>query len=306
MITEQLAETKVMGLNGWLTKAIALSIDLPTEDDVVDFCTCSYMCDYIEDAWVYPSDVDNTYKNDYRSVLVTLRDSNSSYSFKLLKSDGVEIDLTDNTYGELFDVGFNTVQPLKVGYRIDWVNVYNLHGVGSYQIQVSQTDFGNTVSATSHVFSVKVWNEVASNLSVKLEWVQTGAILNGEDFGGMEWRNMVRIKGRFGSMNPEYEINRLVDSSQHDIDVQTTKVNKYVLETQLLPDFIGDVVTDNIVLTDMIYISINDIFNYKQYRRLPVSFDGSIEAGDDYSTNNRKLFRINLKDRLALQKRNFI
>ncbi len=306
MIFSEIAASKEMALKGWLCESISLTIDLPKESDVVDFCTCSFICDYSENAWVFPEDIANTYKNDYRSVLVTLRDISSSYSFKLIKYDGTEINLIDNTYGELFDVGFNAIQPLKAGYRIDWVNVYNLHGSGNYKIQVSQTDFGNEITKTSHVFNVRIWDEVLSNISVKWEWVQTGAILNGEDYGGMEWCNMVRLQGRFGAMAPEYEINRLVDSNQRDIDIQTTKVNKYTLDTLLLPDFMGDVVTDNAVMTDEIFISVNDIFSYKQYRRLPVTFDGSIDAGDDYATNNRKLFKISFKDRLALQKRNYI
>ncbi|PHR23617.1 MAG: hypothetical protein COA36_16940 [Desulfotalea sp.] len=306
MIFSTITLGKEMALRGWLCTENGLGIELPKVSDVVDFCTCSFMCNYNEKVWVFPSDLTNTYKNDYRSVLVTLRDTTSSYTFKVIKADGTEINLIDNTYGELFDVGFNTTQPLKAGYRIDWVLIYNAFGAGNYQIEVTQTDFGTTVTALSHVFTVQVWNELASNMSVKVEFVQMGAILNGEDYRGMEWSNMVRINGKFGSLAPEYEINRLVDSNQRDIDIQTTKVNKYTLECALLPDFIGDMFTDNIVLTDSIFISVNDIFNYKQYRRLEVTFDGSIDAGDDYSTNNRKLFKVSLKDKATLQKRNFL
>lgn len=306
MIISELPDTRTMALRGWLTIDFTLGIELKKSRPTIDFCTCSYICDYEELTLVWPQDITDEYRNDYRSVLVTLLDASSTYSFKIIASDGTEIPLVNNDYGKLFDVGFNTVQPLKAGYRIDWYLVYDQFGPGKYQIEVSQTDFGNTVTSLSHTFNVQLFDELRSNLTVKLEWIQKGAILNGEDYGGMSWPNMVRLRGRFGSVAPEYEINRLIDSFQRDVDIQTTKYNRYTLTTQTLPDFIGDELTDNAVLTDEIFVSVNDIFNYKQYRKLPVTFDSSVELGEDYATNNRKLFTVSFKDVLSLQKRNFI
>jgi hypothetical protein len=306
MIIKQLASTKIMGLNGWLTTDSSTVINLPTSSDGVDFCVCSFMCEYEESAWVYPVDASNSYKNDYKGIITTLLDNSSTYAFKLIDGLGNEIDLIDNTYGELFPVGFNASQPLKVGYRIDWVDVYNLHGYGKYKIQVSQTDFGNTVISTSHRFNVRVFNELASNNSIKLETVQSGVILNGEDFGGMQWRNMTRLRGKFGLLAPEYDINRLVDSSNKDVDIQTTKFNKYNMEVELVPSSVGNILMNENVLTDEIYISVNDIFNYEQYRRLPVVFDGNVEPSDDNVRNNMKYFNISFKDRFSKMKRNFV
>jgi hypothetical protein len=306
MIFSEFLTGKEMLLSGWLCKSSGRIIEFPKPSAEIGFCTCEFLCDYGEDAWVYPTDSTDSYRNDYRAILITLLDPLSTYTFELVDSTGAKTPLADVTHGELFPLGFNTVQPLKVGFRVDWLKVYNSLGLGSYKIKVTQTDYGTTTESLSHSFHVRVFDECASNLTVKIETVQSGIILNGEDYGGMNWYNMVRVRGTFGAMAPQYEIDRLVDSSRQDIDIQTTKYNKYSLSTELLPDFIGDILTDDTVLTDEIFISVNDIWNYKQYRRLPVTFEGSVEAGEDYRKNNRKTFNITLKDRKSKLKRNFV
>lgn len=306
MIFSEIASGKEMKLAGWLCSTPAKVIILPEEETLVDFCTCFFVCDYEEDAYVYLDDPLDEYKNDYRSILITLKDSSSTYEFFLVDSTDSEIALVDNTYGQLFDVGFNTVQPLKVGYRVDWVKVYELLGVGQYRIRVKQTDFGNTVTVDSHKFNLRVFNEVQSNHTVKIETVQTGKVLNGEDYGGMDWANMIRIKGTFKGESPQYEIDRVQDANYQDIDIQVEKFNQYTLQTELLPSSIGDIITDYVALTDKIEVSTNDIFNYKQYRQLPVTFTGDLESGEDYSRNNRKRFTVTFKDVDSKLKRNFV
>lgn len=306
MIFEEVVSGKDMLLAGWLCRASGRVIEFPRTKPESEFCLCSWMCDYTENAWVFPDDVDDSYKNDYKAFLATLLDASSTNTFTLIDASENEYILNDSTYGEYFPLGFNTVQPLKVGYRIDWIKVYDLLGGGYYTVKSEQVDFGNTTETISHKYHVRLFDVKASNHSIKLETVQTGIILNGEDYGGMEWKNMVRIKGTFGAIAPQYEINRLQDSDRRDIDVQTSKFNQYTLSTELIPDFIGDIITDDNVLTDQIFISVNDIFNYKQYRRLEVVFDGSITAGDDYSMNNRKTFAVTMKDRYTKLKRHFV
>lgn len=306
MIFNEIAAGKEMKLAGWLCSTPAKVIILPKEETLLDFCTCFFICDYEENAYADLNDPEDKYKNDYRSILITLKDSSSSYEFFLVDSQENEVPLIDNTYGELFDVGFNTMQPLKAGYRLEWVKVLELLGVDQYRIRVKQTDFGNAITKDSHKFNLRTFDEVQSNHSVKIETVQTGKVLNGEDYGGMEWVNMIRVNGTFKGETPQYEIDRVQDANYRDIDIQIEKFNQYTLETGLLPSSIGDVITEYVALTDKIEISTNDIFNYKQYRQLPVTFTGDLEAGPDYSKNNRKRFTVTFKDYESKLKRNFI
>jgi hypothetical protein len=306
MIYSEIAAGTSMTLDGWLCTTEAKTIILPTEDTVVDFCTCDFDCDYIELALVNPSDETDLYQNDYRSFLINLKDASSTFEFKLIASDGTEYVLNDNTYGEFFNKGFNTTQPLKAGYRLDWFKVYDSIGADIYTIRVSQTDFSNTVTKDSHKFRLIPFNEIASNKTVKMEIVQRGAILNGEDYGGMSWGNMIRVSGTFGSPKDQYDINRLQDSNYNDIDVQIKQFKEYTLQTELLPSSIGKWLTDTAVMTDDILISVNDVFNYDQYRRLAVTFTGDIETPDDYSRNVNKSFTIRFKDKVEKLKRNFV
>lgn len=306
MILTEIAAGNTMTLKGWLCSTPAKVITLPQPVDDVDFCTCLFVCDYVENAYVLSTDEDNTYKNDYRRFLVNLRDATSTYVFTLIDSSGVETPLIDNTYGELFDKGFNTVQPLLASYRVDWFKVFDNLGYDTYTVKISQTDFGTTVEKESHLFKVTEFSELQSNKSVKIETIQTGVILNGQDFGGMQYRNMVRVEGSFEPADPKYEINRLQDSSQKDIDIQTRKFDSYSLVAEALPIAISKKLRDIDVMTDSILISNYDVMAEEQYRRIEVVSTGDVERGTKGVMNNRVTYTLGFKDRKSLLKRNFV
>lgn len=306
MISTEIAAGNVMTLSGWLCSTPAKVITLPEQVEGIDFCTCLFVCDYIENAFVFATNEDNTYKNDYRSFLVNLKDATSTYSFRLVDSSGVETDLIDNTYGELFDVGFNTVQPLLAGYRVDWFKVFDNLGYGFYTVKSSKTDLGTDVSFETHKFKVTEFSELQSNKSVKIETVQTGVILNGQDFGGMEWSDMVRVNGTIEPSDQSFDINRLEDSSQLDIDVQIKTFDNYDLVAEQLPIGISKKLRKSDVLTDRILISNYDVMAEEQYRRLEVTSTGEVEGGSKGVMNNRVTYTIGFKDRKSLLKRNFV
>ena len=306
MIFKQIATGTQMALRGWSCTTPSKVIKLPSIEDQIDFCLCDFQCDYKEFAFVYPLNEEDVYRNDYRSFLLNLLDVSSTYSFVLVSSSGLETPLIDNTYGELFDKGFNPSQPLKVGYRIDWLKVFTNLGGGLYSVKISQTDFGNTVETETHKFDVKQFSELLSNNTVKIETNQKGVVLNGEDYEGMTWNNMVRIRGKFGNEKPQYEENKLQDSNYIDYQVQKLKFNQYTLNTELIPSSIGDNLVDTDLMTDEILISNYDVFAYKQYRQLPVYFDTEIDNSDDYSRTSFKRFTVTFKDITTKVKRNFV
>ena len=303
-IFKEVTSGKQMALRGWSCTTASNVITIPTEKEVIDFCLCDYTCDFTELAFGIVTDEENDYKNDYKAFLVNLRDSSSFYSFTLVTPLG-DVNLTDNTYGELFDLGFNENQPLQAGFRLDWVKVLIAFGEGIYKVKISQTDFGQTVDVETHEFHLKNWEELRANNTVKIEFNQKGKILNGEDYTGISWSNMVRLEAKFGNVAPQYEISRLQDSNYNDLDIQTMKFNTYNLETLPIPSEIGNIITDNIALTDEIKISVNDVFNYEQYRQLPVTFEGTMNLSNDYARNNKKVFNITFKDKISKLKRNF-
>ena len=141
MILSEITPGKQMLLGGISCRTPAKVIQLPTIETIV--CPCNFVtkCDYEEFAFASPTEPTNAHKNDFKSLLVTLLDTSSTYSFTLVSSNGTETDLDDDTYGVLFDKGFNTSQPLKVGFQVNWLKVYNALGGDVYTIKVKQTDF---------------------------------------------------------------------------------------------------------------------------------------------------------------------
>lgn len=306
MIISEITAGKQMILGGINCRTPSKVIQIPTVEDIV--CSCAFVsssCDYEELAFAYPTDETDTYKNDFKSILINLLDGSSTYEFFLVGSDSVEIPLIDNTYGTLFDKGFNTVQPLKVGFRIDWLKVFNALGGDIYTIRVKQTDFGTTIETDSQNIKLMKFSELASQGTVKIATNQKGVYLQGEDYKGMSWLNMNRILADFGNESQQNEISRLKDGNYKDFDIQNEYFYQYTLETNLLPSPIADFLLNSDIKTDEIFISNYDIYAYRQYRDLEVVFEGSVDASDDYKTNKNKKFNITFNDKISNLKRNF-
>lgn len=305
MILSEITPGKQMLLGGISCRTPAKVIQLPTIEAIV--CPCNFVtkCDYEEFAFASPTDTTNAHKNDFKSLLVTLLDTSSTYSFTLVSSNGTETDLDDDTYGVLFDKGFNTLQPLKVGFQVNWLKVYNALGGDVYTIKVKQTDFGTETETESHKFRLMVFSELASQGTVKIRTIQKGVSLQGQDYEGMEWENMNRIVAEFGNETQQNEISRLKDANYQDFDIQNEYFYQYTLSTNLLPSEIADYILNNDTKTDEVFISNYDIYAYRQYRDLPVIAEGNVEPSDDYIRNTNKKFNITFNDNKVNLKRNF-
>jgi hypothetical protein len=307
MIFQEVTPNKQMALRGWECSTPTNVINTPTPKETVKFCTCDFFCTYEEDVFADLTDEENEYKNDYKSFLLDLKSENSTFEINLVKPSGEKIPLVDNTYGVFYPMGFNEKQPLQAGFKILWLNVLKEESLGSgtYYFEIKQTDFGIENVLETQKYNLYQWDELRSNYTVKIEWNQRGKILNGLDYTGLVWGDMIRVKGRFGNIQPQYEINKLQDSNYRDINIQTEYFNQYNLETMLLPVSVGEIITGNLSLTDEIFISVNDVFAYDQYRQLPVTFEGTISTSDDYARNNMKVFNVTFKDKSSKLKRTF-
>ena len=307
MILSEITSGKEMILGGASIRTASRIIRLPIKEEVI--CLCKFVpfsCDYKELAFY---DVDNPtdeYKNDFKSVLLDLPFSTSTYSFILVKaSDESETPLIDDTYGQFYGQGFNATHPLKVGYRIDWLKVFEELGAGLYSIKVVQETFDVELITTSHYYKVMKFSELASQGTVKIKNIQNGVTLNNGDYTDMEWTDMIRLYAKFGNEQQQNEITRLKNGDYKDYDVQTDFHYQYTLKTNLIPSQIADYILNSDIKTDEVYISNYDIYAYRQYRDLSVLSTGDVEASDDYTTNTNKHFTITFEDRQKNIKRNF-
>jgi len=305
MILSEITAGKQMILGGVNCRTPSKVIKLPTEDDII--CSCDFVsseCDYEELAFTNQDDETDTYRNDFKSILITLLDNSSTYEFLLVSSDGTETTL-DATYGTLFDKGFNTLQPLKVGFRIEWFKVFEELTGDVYTIRIKQTDFGTTVSTDSHNIRLMKYSEIASEGTVKIETNQKGVSLQGQDYEGMVWNQMNRIVGEFGNEAQQNEISRLKDANYKDFDIQNEYYYQYTLSTNLLPSQIADYILNNDTKTDEIFISNYSLYSYRQYKDLEVVAEGTNDPSDDYTRNKNKKFTITFNDKTKNLKRNF-
>jgi hypothetical protein len=306
MILSEITAGKQMILGGVSCRTPSKVIQLPTVEDLI--CSCEFVsssCNYEELAFAYPTNELDTYRNDFKSILITLLDASSSYEFFLVDSNDVETPILDGVHGTLYGLGFNTLQPLKVGFRIDWLKVFNLLSGDIYKIRIKQTDFENTIVVDSHSIKLMQFSELASDGTVKIKTTQKGVYLSGEDYEGMNWVNMNRIVANFGNEKQQTEISRLKDGNYQDFDIQNEYYYQYTLETNLLPSPIADFLLNSDIKTDEILISNYDVYAYRQYRDLPVIHEGTIDASDDYATNINKRFTITFNDSTTNLKRNF-
>ena len=306
MILSEITAGKQMILGGVSCRTPSKVIQLPTVEDLI--CSCEFVsssCNYEELAFAYPTNELDTYRNDFKSILITLLDASSSYEFFLVDSNDVEIPLLDGVHGTLYGLGFNTLQPLKVGFRIDWLKVFNLLSGDIYKIRIKQTDFENTIVVDSHSIKLMQFSELASQDTTKIQTTQKGVYLSGEDYEGMNWVNMNRIVANFGNEKQQTEISRLKDGNYQDFDIQNEYYYQYTLETNLLPSPIADFLLNSDIKTDEILISNYDVYAYRQYRDLPVIHEGTIDSSDDYATNINKRFTITFNDSITNLKRNF-
>jgi hypothetical protein len=219
---------------------------------------CVKECCYKELVFALPSDPSNEYKNDKREVLINLLSVGSTFSFKLRKSTGEEYDLNDNTYGIFYDVGSFVNQPLKAGYVIDWLLVYNLHGGGQYTLIIEQTDFGQTRTYERWPYHLMIYGDDKADKTVKIHTIHEGVIANKEDYEGITWERWIRIPGFFGEKEPTIESETYESSSRQLIPIRDRILLSYNLYSNML---ISEVV--NRFLYDLFFASKMYISTYK-------------------------------------------
>ena len=236
--------------------------------EALDFCYCKVECEYVELALF--SEGGDSYKNDKSSFLFTKQLSADTISFELFKS-GVKIDdITDNTYGTLYD-GFDE-QPLYKGYLVDWKKVYDEHGVGVYQFKAILNIIGQETIFESQKFQVVPYSVELANGTVKIETYQTGNIISSPfDFtdliqGG--WYQSTRLKAVFGNKQPTYEEDNYVDELYRIKQIQGKIIEQFSLSTKYLPSLIANDLFYSRILANRIYISDYNILNHEVYKSI--------------------------------------
>ena len=282
----------------------AFTFGLPSTPSVNenDIDYCAFECEYMEKAFY--SNSNDFWKNDKSSFLYQKTRQSDTINLELWR-DGVKVDdITDNTYGEYFP----SLSEFAVGFIADWTSVVNALGNGLYQIVAQKNILGVDSEEKSRTFRTMPYSDLSADKTVVLEWTQTGNIIRGFDYGQFQdggWNQRVRFSGEFFRETPESEIDEYLDSNYNRLQIQDKVVNRYSLQTKLIPNSIYLSLSQDAALANKIKVTDFNILNNEIYRRLPLRFAG-FEDLSRFAFNRNYTLKLNFNDQFDdVRKRNF-
>lgn len=305
MIVLEIDNIKPYPFNGNAVKILGQGITVkpPTEEN--EICICDYIaCNYKENVFYSADGAD--YKNDKSDFLFRRIISSDSITLYLVKN-GVETELTDDTYGELFD-GFSEGtedQQKYYGYAIDWNKVGDTLGVGIYTLKAELSILGTDTEYISREFELNVYSDIAADGTVKIESVQNGNIIGSDfDFTDLEWNQYLRVPGRFGNPTPQYETSRYLDQNYNFKQIKDKMTRVWDLNTGLINWEVAEKLVYNKVMANEIYITDYSIKAESIWRRIQVRLEEIEKPPIPNSKDRRYLFKF-VDNREIYQKRNF-
>ena len=296
-ITVQLVPVRSMASR---TFTFGLPSSPSVNENDIDYC--AFECEYIEKAFYSSSD--DFWKKDKSSFLYQKTRQSDTINLELWR-DGAKIDdITNNTYGEYFP----SLSEFAVGFIADWTSIVNALGNGLYQIVAQKNILGVDSEEKSRTFRTMPYSDLSADKTVVLEWTQTGNIIRGFDYGQFQdggWNQRIRFSGEFFRETPESEIDEYLDSNYNRLQIQDKVVNRYSLQTKLIPNSIYLSLSQDAVLANEIKVTDFNILNNEIYRRLPLRFAG-FEDLSRFAFNRNYTLKLNFNDQFDdVRKRNF-
>lgn len=194
----------------------------------------------------------NDHFNDKHSVIWFFDDLFSDVKIFLQKKvSGTWTDLTeltDDTYGTFYAYGFfvNKFSESAIGYLIEWTNVLNEHGIGSYRVRVEGTkSIGDFAGLTSFEFALKVYTQDRADKTVRAEWNRSGVLgsrlsdVKVEDYGILNWYNQIRIPNSiFGFDTGDLTIEHIRYPNGQNTWISDKQTEELTLNIYHLPNYI--------------------------------------------------------------------
>jgi len=280
MIFQILTNNKTLAYKGWVTTTAVNTITKPEISESVP-CFCNFVKDYEELAFVDTSNIDN---NDYRTFYIRKMVSTSEHLIKMFKN-GIECILTGIEYTS------NPYQPELVEFRVNWKDVAEQNGYGKFYLELHCTDFGVLKIETSHIFNVVKFDKERAKDTVKLRFDISGLTINGKDWTGVKWDNMVRVHGRLGNHGYEIESESIETGAREIIEVQKSAIDTFVLKINFIPKSVSTFIIDELPFINWFVTTYNyfDHDNFKDIKTNVVSVEG-----EDIPNSIYKNFNVNL------------
>ncbi len=211
------------------------------------------------------------YQNDISSFMYNLGASTCTLTMYLQKNNTTIATLNSSTYGTYYAKGsivYYTDQALMSGYIVEWSKVLALHGEGSYRIKFDYVSFGTTTTFYSNIFNLRTYSSSRALGTIRIDSYMNGYIMRDNiNYKGLNFPDMLRVRGWFGSAEEKYEITNDIYSTYNKEKrvVVQRKVNQYDiydLETHPLPKCIADKIKYYHFFGNTVYLNDYNIFNY--------------------------------------------
>lgn len=277
---------------------IITTVSPPNE---LDFCYCGYECDYTEYAFVNENSdtAKEDYENDKSTMFVVNNDTdNGSVSFFINDGDS-DYSMTDDTYGEYFEFNTVTDHENQAWYIVDWLKVYQVLGLGTYTLKYASNSFGSDIEEETHYYRVLFYDVELADRTIKIESINNGAIMIGDnpiDYTGLNLYRSYRIRGDFGRKQYDTEVETYVvpsvdGSTRNYKQIQDKAARSYTLNLYGVPSFITNVVHEDMLLGNEIYLSDYNILNTEFYmsKRTVLGDRGELEYTPQYRRSNQEI-----------------
>lgn len=277
-----LSDALTMAVKGQATVVSSLSTV-----NTNDYCYRGECC-YKETVFALPGG--QWWKNDKSSFLLKKLFSAETIVFTLLKDGLLLSTLDNNVLGEYYSFENYT------GFVLYWENVYSLYGAGNYQVIGTLSSQGIW---QSQEFGLQLYDDLKADGTFRIEAYQVGSILrSGYNYDelGISWYQSYRISGMFGLKTPSLESDFLMTSDRKMLQLQDKVVYEYELQTGLIPSQVGNVLLEDTILGNEIFITDYNLYNSEIYRRVPVKSSG-IKEVKHYPQNRNCIYSISFKDR---------
>jgi len=246
-----------------------------------------YNCCFPIPQFVDTENPDDTDTNDYFSFIFETDGTQATEGTITTLNTADVINITDDTYGTLYELGDFTERPNVAGFVITWGLIVAEFGYGKYQVLEQIFDVVDAVNVLNRTvvdlcFEVMPFDCNTAHGTVRFETVQTGYIHNGFDYRGIftipttlngrrgGWKQQIRWYGRMFQDTPDEESDFIQMSNRKEVQIQSKTTKKYKIELyRLRSDFGEHLMDDNFMATDILASDYN-LNAYKVYRNVPV------------------------------------
>lgn len=243
-------------------------------------------CEFKLPVFAYTTDTSDTYRNDFTAPLLMLSNRYSSPELYLEELQGdctwLELaQLNDNTYGTYYPIAS---KPYWIGYKLEWHEVFTLHGAGCYRIRAEYTD---TINATinveySYQYDLKEFTEGFADKTIKFTYQINGGIIGNPnddssviDYETVIWEREVRLPYSFtGFETSEYTREYVKYKTGAQVWTKDDQVESIVCQIGKIPYSLHRELKITALQSDALFVSDynrGNQVNYDHKRVIPAS-----------------------------------